>query len=310
MIKMKVPYYIVKIIEQFLKNRSFSVKVGAFVSARRAIKCGVPQGAVLSPTLFSIFINDIPVKRDKNKRYSLLFADDLVFFEIYKNYTATLEKRINKYLEQLEKWSNLWRVTFAPHKCNSLVFTKKQTTDQFDLYMYGQKIEQVNEAKFLGITFDSMLKFDTHIQNISKTCSEKLNLIRTLTQKQWKIDAGVLINIYKSLIRSIMEYSSFSINITSNKLANKLQIIQNGALRAIFHQRREFGNKNIHNLANMESIKERLECLSERFLERAEAYSNPMISELIEDYRETFASNAPPGKPTILCNSEWANLFL
>ena len=107
-----------------------------------------------------------------------------------------------------------------------------------------------------------------------------------------------------------MEYSSFIAKIINRKLLNKLQIIQNGALRAIFGKKREFGNENLHRLANVIGVEERLVCLRERFLERAEAYENPMIIELIDDYRETFRRGAPPGKPTILCNSEWANMFL
>ena len=84
LVQINTPYYLIKAIQIFLANRSFKVKVGAELSSQRKIEVGVPQGGVLSPTLFSIFINDIPTRMNKNKEYTLLFADDLVLVALYK----------------------------------------------------------------------------------------------------------------------------------------------------------------------------------------------------------------------------------
>ena len=75
---MKVPYYLLKIIMNFLEDRSFSVKLEGTLSSRRLIKCGVPHGGVFSPTLFSCYINDVPLAEGANEK-CLLFADDIVF---------------------------------------------------------------------------------------------------------------------------------------------------------------------------------------------------------------------------------------
>ncbi len=71
-------------LKEFLTNLYFYVRVNTFLTEHVLIENGVPQGAVVSPTLFSLFINDIPVNYIKNKFYSLLFADDLCAFKIYK----------------------------------------------------------------------------------------------------------------------------------------------------------------------------------------------------------------------------------
>ena len=79
-IKYKLPYYIIRILVDYLKDRSFTVKIGNSFSTSRVIEAGVPQGGVLSPTLFSLFINDLPVKTDPNSRvFSYLFADDISY---------------------------------------------------------------------------------------------------------------------------------------------------------------------------------------------------------------------------------------
>ena len=107
--------------------------------------------------------------------------------------------------------------------------------------MCGQEITQVAEAKFLGVKFlgvkfDSKLSFTPHVQQISEICTDRLKLIKILSHPSLKLNQQVLINIYKSLVRSIMEYSSFIAKIINRKLLNKLQIIKNKALRNLKRQ--------------------------------------------------------------------------
>jgi hypothetical protein len=195
LIQIKTPHYIIKIIEKFLDDRNFAVKVSSHTTEKRSISCGVPQGAVLSPTLFSIYINDSPIKMDLNKRYSLVFADDLLYAEIYKNKTNSLEKRINAYLIKLEHWANKWRLSLAPHKCQYIVFTNKHTIDDFRLMIYGQPLKMVDDPKFLGIRFDSKLKYTNQIDHIINSCNKRMGILKTLSSKFWNINESTLLNI-------------------------------------------------------------------------------------------------------------------
>jgi hypothetical protein len=84
MINAKIPRYIIYWTQAFLTDRKFAVKVNSTISEPCPILAGVPQGAILSPILFSIYINDIPINNKKNFSYSLLFADDLSSISFFK----------------------------------------------------------------------------------------------------------------------------------------------------------------------------------------------------------------------------------
>jgi hypothetical protein len=117
-----VPFYIVVIIANFLNDRTFTVRVDGNDSSVLLIGCGVPQGGVLSPTMFSIYINKLPTITTE-KGICLLFADDLVYQLRYKykqngrvdpNAKKEAMNTAQNYLESLEKYMNDWRLTMAP----------------------------------------------------------------------------------------------------------------------------------------------------------------------------------------------------
>jgi retron-type reverse transcriptase len=109
LIKINLPKFIINWIIHFLSHRFFAVRVNNSITDKSIITTGVPQGAVLSPTLFSIFINDIPINYSRNKCYSLFFADDLCAYFIYKQ-KRTIVKTIQLYLDRIEKWLKTWRL--------------------------------------------------------------------------------------------------------------------------------------------------------------------------------------------------------
>lgn len=100
LIKLKIPNYIIAWIKNFLDSRYFCVRVNNEKSSIFNIETGVPQGAAISPILFSLYINDISIK--KNKDYCLLFADDLVSLNTFKRF-GNIEVHVQCYLK---KWKN------------------------------------------------------------------------------------------------------------------------------------------------------------------------------------------------------------
>jgi len=115
LIKWNFPFYLICWIKEFIDSRYFAVRVNNCLSKKSLVETGVPQGAVLSPTLFSMYINDIPMNFSKNQFYSLLFADDLCAFKIYKKNGKNVNSSIQSYLNSLEEWLKKWRLQMAPN---------------------------------------------------------------------------------------------------------------------------------------------------------------------------------------------------
>jgi hypothetical protein len=284
-------------IENFLADRKFQVKIENEFSSIRKIECGVPQGAVLSPTLFSIYINDLPLRRkvglsEENHEFNMLFADDIGYLLSFKH-EENATRIAQSYLNELEKWMNLWRLSLAPHKCAQIVFSRAKKFDiiELDVSLYGIKIPRDISPKFLGVVFDRRLNFHEQIQNIRKKTSDRLSIIKTLSYDQlWKLDNSVLIKLYKTLVRSIIEYSSVIIGSVSQSFIKKLEAIQNNALRAIYQESwedmREVGNRpeDLREKSKIQTIENRLKQLNERYIEKALLTRNPFVDEMIEDY--------------------------
>lgn len=180
LINARIPNYIIYYIQNFLNNRKFYIKIDNSRSDLYNIEAGVPQGAVLSPILFNIFINDIPLENSKNKSYSLLFADDLTTFFIFRK-TGNLEKIINKYLQKIEKWLALWRLKLNVKKSNYTVFcASKNYSLRLNLKVSNQLLPYNRYPKLLGIILDERLNFTKQIQFLKRKCLERLNIIKII----------------------------------------------------------------------------------------------------------------------------------
>ena len=113
-----------------------------------------------------------------------------------------------------------------PTKCNFMTFnnnTNKNSNEQFKHKLYNEKIPVCNLLKFLGITFDLGLTFNNHTKDIKKRCINRLNIIKILSNKRWKLNATTLKSIYLSLICTVIDYSSLIMPFLSKSLTKTIQ---------------------------------------------------------------------------------------
>ena len=160
------------------------------------VKSGIPQGSVLGPILFIIFVYYLPV----NIKSSLkIFADDTKLFKVVADIHDKNE--LQQDLKSLAKWSKKWQLPFNEAKCKIIHYGKKNPKNQYD--MNGVVLECDTEEKDLGVTFDSDLKFSTHIQNIAAKANSRVGIIKrtfcTLNKENFPL-------LYKSFVRPLLEY--------------------------------------------------------------------------------------------------------
>jgi len=163
-------------IESLLFGRSFQVRVGNALSSVGCSKSGVPQGSVLGPVLFILFINDLISFLPSNYACKL-FADDVKSFKSFRNIPEILD--LTNLLDKIFLWSKNWQLPLSPSKCNWIIIGKKYESPNIlpELSIDGNIINRLDEVTDLGILFSSDLKFSDHINSIVSKSKQRVFLI-------------------------------------------------------------------------------------------------------------------------------------
>ena len=153
-------------LSDFLVGRLIQVNVNSFLSNQINPKAGVPQGSVLSPLLFLIYVNDLPPPHHKQNSLSQL-ADDTAqwAFSLSVKFAANL---LQQDLLKLATWCAKWRIRLNPKKTKVIIFSRSLLTRKakLNLTLYGKTLKIYPRVKFLGITFDLQLTFQKHSEDI------------------------------------------------------------------------------------------------------------------------------------------------
>jgi hypothetical protein len=306
LIKLGIEKYIIKFIINFLSNRTFRIKINEVEGDLFPIKCSVPQGSVLAPILFLIYINDIPLVDSKHINYSSLFADDLAVFFLFQS-PKHMEKKINKYLESLVDWLFKWRLKMNPNKCCYTIFSKKGnflrkgSKIEFKLNLSEGDIPYNPKPLFLGIIFDEFLCFNEHVKMLKARAIKRINILKIIRHKSWGLSQKTLKQVYMALIGSIFAYSFPILANASISNINKLQIIQNKAIRLIFRLDWNSLSSSLSNISNILSVRERLLQLGCRYFNKS-MYNNSYVGELIQEYLGSVSKITKNRKrETVLC---------
>jgi hypothetical protein len=188
-------------LKNYLTDRQQRVTINGAKSEWGNILAGVPQGSVLGPLLFLIFINDIThVIRRCNIR---LFADDTCLF-VEVDEPAEAAAILNDNLEEIQHWADKWLVTFSPPKTEELLITNKAPRNHPPLFLNNQPITKVNHHKHLGVYLSDNLGWKKNTEEIAKKANRCLGILRPL---KFILDRASLETLYKSFIRPILEYA-------------------------------------------------------------------------------------------------------
>ena len=217
--------------KSYLLNRFQIVYTNGVLSEKAILKCGVPQGSILGPLLFLIYINDLTTIAD----YATvrMYADDT-------NMTFTacsipeLQHDMNMDLQFLQNWLIANRLTLNVLKTEFMLIGSRQRiatlTQELDLSINGISLKRVNSSKCLGVEIDEFLTWDAHIASISRKVSSGIGVLKKIKPF---VPTFNLISVYQSIVEPYFDYCSIVWDDISDHLTDKLQILQNRAARVI-----------------------------------------------------------------------------
>ena len=221
----------------FLSNRLQYVIVDGSTSEPCKVLSGVPQGTVLGPLFFLIYINDTQDYLSPGTTLRL-FADDSLLYRVIKSIHDTLI--LQKDLEQLQKWERDNKMEFHPSKCQYLRITNKREPIKANYIIHNTVLQEFSSAKYLGVTIDNNLNWNDQINNVYKKASFMLSF---LERNFNKCPQNVKENLFNALVRPLLEYGCCAWDPYRNKQINKLEMINKRAARFITgNHKREHGN--------------------------------------------------------------------
>ena len=259
-----------KFISSFLSDRHFKVKIGSSISDTFEQEEGVPQGSILSVTLFGIKINNI-VKTLNPGIDCSLFVDDFVICFSGKH-MRTIERQLQQCLNRIQDWATCNGFKFSKSKTQCVHFCNQRNCHvEPELKLYNTLIPVVAESKFLGVIFDKKLNFKSHISYLKNKCNKALNLLKVLSNTEWGADRFTLLHLYRSLIRSKLDYGSIVYGSARKSYLKPLDTIHNQSLRLALGAFRTSPVESLYVEANEPSLAHRREQLSLQYAARVAA---------------------------------------
>ena len=301
--KLRLPRKIIKFIHLLTSERRIYVQDKSRLIGPKVTDRGVPQGSVLSPLLFALYLNDLYMNLTVHANISM-YADDIVLYVTRKSVTEasfTTQQAVDDIIEGLEAKG----LVTSPTKSKIMIFTRKRKIPitNVNIRIYDDPIPIVEETKFLGLVIDHKLRWTKHITYVEKKVEKRLNLLRSLCGVWWGGHPSTMLNLYKSLIRSQIEYGSILYLSVCHTSMSRIERLQNRALRICLGAMKTSPIESMRIEANEPPIEERRNLLADGYflkvLSRNDHTNLAKIGSLVQQVYNTDYWRSKPNPPLL-----------
>jgi hypothetical protein len=206
------------------------------------MRAGVAQGGIISPVLFNLYVNDMPIP---SRHVELaLYADDTAVMATSRK--PELLVSYLEYLSDLERWLKEWRIAINVAKSTAMPFTRRRIQKARPVLLFGELILWVDAARYLRVILDRRLTWSSHIDQVRKKAAQRMGVLGPLLHRRsgLSIRNGVL--LYKQLVRPMMDYGCPVWRSAARSHVRKLQVIQSKCLRVATGAPWYISNRQIH----------------------------------------------------------------
>ena len=273
----------------YLVGRSQRTLVNGITSGSLPVTCGVPQGSVLGPLLFLVYINDLVTALGECG--VKLYADDTVLYQHGHNAQEAAHKLQNS-IDRFDLWSKANKLSVNTKKTKLMVFASRSRVKKaknVKVYMQGNLLKKVPTFKYLGLSLDPTLNYNNHLSLVIRTVLYKLTLLTKVNQY---LNKSTALQIYKSMILPYLDYADVIFHKANVTMLDKLQRLQNKCLKICagfnrFHNTDQLhktlqtpfliDRRKAHVLNFMYNRKSKIELLNNREI-RTRAHDGPLFN--------------------------------
>ena len=219
-------------LRSYLHDRKLTVVVGGQSSPLFPIKAGVPQGSLLGPTLFLLYVNDAEQCLAPGSSLAV-YADDTTLYALIRNpdTIAAACNSLQASIDRLQTWGAQWKIKFEPSKSQAILLDRhRPSLDVPQLTFDGMQVPESPQLKLLGVLFDSTLSFRAHIRSLAVRANQRLGLLRKASRI---LDSAGRLTVYKGFVRPIMEYAPLVWASAAHCHLHQLDLVQRRAMKVI-----------------------------------------------------------------------------
>ncbi|GJQ66664.1 hypothetical protein Trydic_g4632 [Trypoxylus dichotomus] len=284
MARARIPGPLIQLVRHYLTNRKFHVVVENEGSSTRLIKAGVPQGSVLGPHLFNLYMYDIPTLAHSKVTQ---FADDTAIYLSNRN-RKHITMRLQEDIDALIKYFHAWRIKINPSKSTAVFFQGRRTHKiPEQISIEGLPIPWSKQAKYLGVMLDESLTYKHHAANIRKKIGASAHALYPLLNPKSKLSLENRIKLVKTIITPIATYAGEVRHQASSSAKHAVQSKLNNIIRLAARAPRFMSNIRLLKELKLPTLEEAIVKRATQTIAKIQTHRNPLIKECIKVRKTT-----------------------